>query len=133
MNEKEIAKFQQATWTRAADGARDNVMRLTASVQGGKKNWVKNSKITSNVFEPCRMQNWKSFAMQSWSCAKQEKNMNEDHGPEFLKVAQENGAPYRTIVNDSPELAIMFKQKQFDEVAKALYDLVMYMEKRATL
>ena len=36
MNEKEIAKFQQATWTRAADGARDNVMRLTASVQGGK-------------------------------------------------------------------------------------------------
>jgi len=33
MNEKEIAKFQQATWTRAADGARDNVMRLTASVQ----------------------------------------------------------------------------------------------------
>ena len=37
MNEKEIAKFQQATWTRAADGARDNVMRLTASVQGGKK------------------------------------------------------------------------------------------------
>ena len=37
MNEKEIAKFQRATWTRAADGARDNVMRLTASVQGGKK------------------------------------------------------------------------------------------------
>ena len=58
--------------------------------------------------------------------------MNEDHGPEFLKVAQENGAPYRTIINDSPELAIVFKQKQFDEVAKALYDLVMYMEKRVT-
>ena len=57
MNEKEIAKFQQATWTRAADGARDNVMRLTASVQGGKKNWVKNSKITLTVFVLCRMQN----------------------------------------------------------------------------
>lgn len=37
--------------------------------------------------------------------------MNEDHGPEFLKVGQENGAPYRTIINDSPELAIVFKQK----------------------
>ena len=37
MNEVEIAKFQQETWTKAADRAWDNVMRLTATPPGGRR------------------------------------------------------------------------------------------------
>lgn len=37
MNIEEITKFQQDTWTKAADRAWDNVMRLTATPSGGRK------------------------------------------------------------------------------------------------
>lgn len=37
MNAEEIIKFQQDTWTKAADGVWNNIMRLTATPPGGRK------------------------------------------------------------------------------------------------
>jgi len=51
-----------------------------------------------------------------------------EHYPETLFLGQANGAPLVQVVNDSHELAIVVKQMQFDEVAKALFELVMHME-----
>lgn len=58
-------------------------------------------------------------------------DQDHDHSPETLCIGQPNGRPYLRVSNDSPELAIAFKQKQFDEVSKALLELVMHMENRA--
>ena len=54
--------------------------------------------------------------------------MTEEHAPEFITTAYESIQSYKTVVDDSPELAIVFKQTQFDEIDKALCDIVMYME-----
>jgi len=59
---------------------------------------------------------------------KEKNKMTEEHAPEFITIAYESIQSYKTVVNDSPELAIVFKQKQFDEIDKALCDIVMYME-----
>lgn len=58
--------------------------------------------------------------------------MTEEHAPEFITIAYDSIHFCKTVVNDSPELAVVFKQKQFDEIGKLLDDVVIYMEKLTT-